>query len=355
MKKQLLIAAVAATMGTAAMADLSITGNGKFEYFNSQTGSAASTNTTNTEVNLGIVGKSGDTSVVLNMEFNTHGATSITDTDTVASAVNTTTGVITSSTSANGANDTLNIEDMYMTTKIGDVSVKAGNYATGTSSILGEIDNGGRATNKVTLTTEVAGATVYVGNTGAVAGASTTAIDNNMFAGVKMNVAGVTVQAKKLDEESEAYGISGDLNGVSYRLEQKSDTAANGDVTFGQVSGSTNGIDLSYAWIDADVAGKVGEDDSAIFAVEMATSGTANSTATGNKQISAKTSIAGNTVTIKAGSVEAGITGGDLDYFQVGAVRSLASGATATVLYTDKSATTTTDTETLEVELAVKF
>ena len=349
MKKQLLIAAVAATMGTAAMADLSITGNGKFEYFNSQTGSAASTNTTNTEVNLGFVGKSGDTSVVVNMEFNTHGATSVTDTDTDAADTNTGAAVNTST-----ANDVLNIEDMYMTTKIGDVSVKAGNYATGTSSILGEIDNGGRASNKVTLTTEVAGATVYVGNSGT-AGAGQTLINNNMFAGVSMNVAGVTLQAKKLDEESEAYGISGDLSGVSYRFEQKSDTAANGDVTFGQISGASNGVDLSYAWIDADKAAKVTEDDSSIFAVEMATSGVANTTATGNKQITAKTSIAGNTVTLKSGSVENGITGGDLDYFQVGAVRSLASGATAAITYTDKSATTVTDTETLEIDLSVKF
>jgi len=171
-----------------------------------------------------------------------------------------------------------------------------------------------------------------------------------MFAGVSMDVAGMTVQAKKVDEDTDAYGISGDLSGVSYRLEQKSDTAANGDVTFGQISGSTNGIDLSYAWIDADKAGKISEDDSAIFAVEAN-----QSTATGNKQITAKTSIAGNTVTVKSGSVEAGITGGDLDYFQVAAVRSLASGATASVTYTDKSATTTTDTETLEIDLSVKF
>jgi len=32
MKKQLLIAAVAATMGTAAIADISITGDAKYEY-----------------------------------------------------------------------------------------------------------------------------------------------------------------------------------------------------------------------------------------------------------------------------------------------------------------------------------
>jgi hypothetical protein len=350
MKKQLLIAAVAATMTSVAMADLSITGNGKFEYFNSQTGTAASTNKTNTEVNLGIVGKSGDTSVVLNMEFNTHGATSITDTDTNITAFDTTTGAVTGAASANGANDVMNIEDMYMTTKIGDVSVKAGNYASGTSGLLGEIDEGGRASNKVTLSTSMGGADFYMGNSGST-GAGQTAINNNMFAGVSMTVAGVKVQAKKVDEDTNAYGIAGDLSGVSYRFEQKSDTAANGDVTFGQISGSTNGVDLTYAWLDADKANKIGESDSSIFAVEANTA-----TATGNAQISAKTSIAGNTVTIKSGSVEKGLSSTvDLDYFQIAAVRSLASGATAAITYTDKDASTTTDTETLEIDLSVKF
>ena len=320
MKKQLLIAAVAATMTSVAIADIAITGNAKFEYFNAQTGTAAATNTTNTEVNFTVSGKSGDTSVVANLEMNTHGA------------------------------GTMDIEDLYMTTKLGDFSVKAGNYASGTSGILGEIDNGGRASNKVTVSTTMGGVDLYIGNSAA-AGSGATAINNNMFAGASMTIAGVKVQAKKVDEDTDAFGISGSAGGVSYRLEQKSDTAANGDVTFGQISGSTNGIDLSYAWIDADKANMIAEDDSSIFAVE------ANiATATGVTQVSAKTTIAGNTVTVKSGSVEKGISAtADLDFFQVSAVRSLASGATATVTYTDKEATATTDTETLEIDLSVKF
>jgi hypothetical protein len=344
MKKQLLIAAVAATMGTAAMADLSISGNGKFEYFNSQTGTAASTNTANTEVNLNLVGKSGDTTVVLNMEFNTHGDVSVTDTDTDSDDSST------AATLANGARGHLDIEDMYLTTKIGDISVKAGNYASSTSGILGEIDNGGRASNKVTLSTSMGGVDMYVGNSGT-AGTGATAINNNMFAGASMTIGGVKVQVKKVDENVDAFGISGSSAGVSYRLEQKSNTAAKGDVTFGQISGATNGINLSYAWIDADKANAITEDDSSIFAVEGNIA-----TATGVSQVSASTSIAGNTVTVKSGSVEKGLSAvADLDFFQVSAVRSLASGATATVTYTDKEASTTTDTETLEVDLSVKF
>lgn len=353
MKKQLLIAAVAATMGTAAMADLSINGNGKFEYFNSQTGTAATTNKTNTEVNLGFVGKTGDTSVVLNMEFNTHGRTSVSDSDTDTDSDDST--AASTNAQPNADNNTLHIEDMYMTTKVGAVKVKAGNFGASTSGLLGEIDNGGRATNKVIMSTDMGGATIYAGNSGTVTngqGNGQTAINQNMFAGVTMSVAGMKVQAKKLDEDTNAFGVSGAMGGVSYRLEQKSDTVANGDITYAQIGGSANGISLTYAAVNADVAGKISENDSGIFAV----SASGGATVTGIKQIMASTSLAGNSITVKSGAVESGIAAGsDLDFVQIKGSRALASGATATVTYTDKSATSTTDTETLEIDLSVKF
>jgi hypothetical protein len=106
MKKQLLIAAVAATMTSAAIADIAISGNAKFEYQNVDTGTTTNTNQANSELNLNIRAKSGDTNVVMDV--------------------------------ASNGNGTLVVEDQYLTTKVGDVTVKAGNYATGTSSILGE-------------------------------------------------------------------------------------------------------------------------------------------------------------------------------------------------------------------------
>ena len=324
MKKQLLIAAVAATMGTAAMADVSITGDAKFEYFNTET-ATASTNKTNTEMNLSVKGKNGDTAVVINVEVNGHG------------------------------DDQIDIEDMYMTTKIGDVTVKGGDYATGTSAILGEIDNGGRANDKVTISGSNGGVSWYAGNSGTSGGS--TQIDGNMFVGASMDVAGWKVQAKHNSATVDSFGISGDVAGLGIRLEQKNDTAANGDVTFGNLAYSTNGIDLGYAWIDADKAGKVTEDDSSIFAVEMATDGgVAIATATGITQVSAKTSVAGNSVTVKSGSVEKGISAAaDLDFMQVAVSRPLASGATLAATYTDKDDSATTDTQILELDLSVKF
>ena len=329
MKKQLLIAAVAATMGTAAMADVSITGDAKFEYFNTET-STVTTNKTNTEVNLKLRGKSGDTTVVMDIAAN-GGATAST-----AAGVTAISGTV--------------VEDMYLTTKVGDVTVKAGNYATGTSSILGEIDNGSRSNNKVTLSTTLGGAKVYVGNGGSSTGSTGfTTINNNMFAGVKMDVAGVTVQAKKVSDTVDAFGVSGDMSGVGFRLEQKQGTGSNTDVVFGNVTTDVNGISLGYAWIDADADTLIGEDDSSIFAVEN------NSLGDSNSQFTASTSVQGNKVTLKAGTIGFKAATLDRDYTQVTVSRPLASGATATVTYTDKDTADAEDSQTFEAELSVKF
>jgi len=318
MKKQLLIAAVAATMTSAAMADISISGNAKFEYQNVDTSTTTNVNKTNTEVNLKLRGKSGDTSVVVDV--------------------------------ASDGGSALVVEDQYLTTKVGDVTVKAGNYASGTSGILGEIDEGSRSNNKVTLSTTLGGATVYVGNAGSSSASTTfTAINNNMFAGVKMDVAGVTVQAKKVSDTEDAFGVSGDMSGVGFRLEQKQGTGSNTDVVFGNVTTDVNGISLGYAWIDADADNLIGESDSAIFAVEN------NSVGDSNSQFTASTSVQGNKVTLKAGTVGFKAATLDRDYTQVAVSRSLASGATASVTYTDKELTDTTDSQTFEAELSVKF
>jgi len=330
MKKQLLIAAVAATMTSAAIADVSITGNGKFEYFNTET-STASTNKTNTEVNLKITGKTGDTSVVANYEFSNQ-------------------------SDVDGGQASMDIEDIYMTTKIGDVSVKAGNYASGTAGILGEIDEGGRATNKVTLSTTIGGVSIYAGNSDhgeTAASTGTTTLNGNMFFGASADVAGWKVQAKKVSATRDAFGISGNVNGLGVRLETVSNDTAASDVTFGQLDYTVGDIALTYAFLDVDNTDSlVGETDSAIFAVENG----GKASARDNNQVSAKTSVAGNTVTVKSGSIDKGISStADLDYMQVAVSRPLASGATFAATYTDKDDSATTDTQILELDLSVKF
>ncbi|MCH9645307.1 MAG: hypothetical protein K0U08_01475 [Proteobacteria bacterium] len=344
MKKQLLIAAVAATMTSAAFAELSITGDAKYEYKNTDISATATTaygtasgattlNTGNTEVNIKMVGKSGDTTVVLNQEFNTHGS--------------------------QGGSSSVDTEDMYISTKIGDIAVKAGHYASGTSGILGEIDNGSRATDKVTLSTELAGVNVYMGD------AETSGeMKGNMFYGVKGNVAGFTVEAKRVNTTADAFAVSGDVAGVAVRYETKSVDGTDNDVDFLNLTTSMNGFDLGYAMIDADSDGKITEDDSSIFAVE---NGLLNTTANegygdSNQQITIGTKVAGNTVTFAAGSI--GFKAADIkdvDYNQIDVKRALASGATLALTYTQLeggvtgAANVDVDVDQLELDLSVKF
>ena len=380
MKKQIIAAAIATSVSAAALADISITGNAKYEYFNSQVGTAASTNKANTEVNLGFKGKTGDTTVVLNMEFNSSGDVSTKDTDTVAittlvqtraevfkhaasagqsfvGTIEVTEGV--STANANSTRGYLDIEDMYMTTKVGDINIKAGNWVSGTGSLGGEIKTDSRSANKIDMRTTVGGVTIYAGNNFSSANASgttsaragSTLFNNNMYAGVVFNVQGNRVEIKKVDEDTDAFGLNGSMGGVDYRLESYNDVAANGDTVFGNITTSQGGFNLGYAWIDADKVGQITQEDSNIFAVEGIAS-----TADGVKQLTVGTTVDGNKVTLKSGSVSKGLSNStDADYFQVGVSRALASGANAVITYTDKDSSPTESTETLEVELNVSF
>jgi len=326
MKKQLLIAAVAATMTSAAMADISIAGDAKFEYFNTDAAATEAVASTNTEVNIKITAKNGDTTVVLNNEFN--------------------------SSSAAGAG--MDTEDMYMTTKIGDVSVKAGNWSTGTSAILGEIDAGGRAQDKVSLSTSMGGIKVAY----AVAESGSQLNSDASSVTISTNVAGFDVVLKDDSDSYTGYGISGDVAGFGVRLEQKSSDTANNDVTFGNITKDVNGVTLGYAWIDADTTGLVSEGDSSIFVAEMNTTDTSTvvGSATGVTQFSASTVVAGNAVSVKVGSVDDGISAGvDKDFSKVTVTRALAAGSSLELSLQDVDTGASASTETFEAQLSVKF
>ena len=332
MKKQLLIAAVAATMTSVAMADISISGNAKYEYKNTDSSDSTvpGTNTSNHEVNLKVTGKTGDTTVVMDI--------------------------------ASDGNKSAAIEDQYITTKIGDVSVKAGNFASGTSGILGEIDNGNRANNKVHLSTSMGGVSVYAGDSSSEDfGTSGVELKGNMYYGASTTVGGFRVEAKHNSPTQDSYAIAGDVAGFGVRLEQMNNDGADNDATFGNITKEMNGINFGYAWIDGDESTtKITEDDSAIFAVEVGSSNTQKDGVKGVKQFSASTAVAGNTVTVKAGSLDAKTSYQDADFMQIDVKRALASGATLAVTYTDAdnvvlAGATKHDVASFEVDLSVKF
>ena len=342
MKKQLIAAAVAASMSAVAMADVSITGNANYEYFHKTDGGSAGDVTSNygdTEVNISIKGKSGDTSVVANLEL-----------DEAADA----------GTSGKG----IDVEDLYISTKIGDVSVKAGDYASGTTALGGEIDEGGRATNKVALSTKVGPATVGYATSNS--SSSGTTFDNDSSSvSLSMPIAGMKLSVKEQSDSYTLVGLSGTQGGVNFRLENKDADASNSDVFFYQVGTKMGDLSVSVEGIDADAAGKVTETDSSIFAQEMATvvsgTSTGRSNVDGVQQITLGTSIDGTAITLKAGSLKGTAGYQDADFMRVEAKRPLASGATLTVSYDDyddagvATSGTMYDTQLVEIDLSVKF
>jgi hypothetical protein len=372
MKKQILAAAVAATLAVPAMADISITGDAKFEYFHNKTKDGAdktSVNSTNTEANLYIRGKSGDTKVFLDLEIATNNAVESLHNVKVIESINTTTGVITyaDDQKIGDTGDALDVENAYVTTKLGPIGVKAGNYTTGTSALLGEIENGSRAFDKFTLDYTVNGIKFYAGNTGNAG--SSTEINNNMFAGVSANVEGWTLQAKKNNEDKWSLGAQGVAGPVGIRFEyanadtKKGDVDANGaeaaavDATKDQDTGyflgltaKLDNINLGLTHIDMDGDGGITEDDSAIFAVENDGSGNSNT------QLNADMTVDGTTYGAKIGKIGFKTANmNDRSYYQVSAKRPLASGATLWVGYTDKETSNTADKQTFEIDVSVKF
>jgi len=334
--KKLIAAAVASSMTAFAMADISITGDAKYEYdLNDNAGTK--TTTANTEAHINFTGKSGDTTFVANFQLVEQGA-----------ATTTTTAV----------DGDFDMEDTYIQTSVAGIGIKAGNYASSTSALAGEIEEGPRSHGKVTMSYKLGDINLYAGNGGTASSGADGGVNNNMFAGASTSVAGQTIHIKKASDTRDNFGIKGNVGGVSYRYENIDQDATStytaGEADYIEVSGTVSGITLQYAKLDADNATLLEETDSAVFAVEAGLSAY-DSRVKEQDQFAISTTVDGNKITLKNGTLKDGIaTGTDTDYTQVGVSRALSSGATAVVTYTDKDVSGGSS-ENLEIELNVKF
>ena len=333
MKKQLLIAAVAATMTSAAMADISITGGMKVNYKSIET-AGVNANSISHETDLQVTGKSGGTTVYI--ELNNDSADGLAK-EGVDAAVHTGVDAANSDTTGNGNFD---VEDVWMKTTIAGATVKAGTW-NGSDSIVSRDSD--RALGKFEVSTTVSGVTV-------IADGSADANKNITFKG---NVAGVAASYKIDDLGADEYNLSTTMNGVTvaYHNVDDLDATANTGKSSIMVSGSVQGFDLSYVQADTDTGAKIDSDsyfgDTTAFKTPVAT----GSDITG---FGISTTIAGNTVSAKSITVENTATDTDIMKFVV--TRPLAAGATLEVQYTDEdTGTTASSRETFDVELAVKF
>jgi len=327
MKKQLLIAAVAATMTSVAMADISITGSAKANYLNTDSATEASdTNTFSSEINLGIKGTNGGSGVVVNLQ---------------------------SKNQADQADGTatsrgFDIQDSYITSSVADVNVQVGSWR-GSHNLLEDGDT--TTANKFKASTTIGGVTVTVED-----GSSTAATGESIK--LSGDVAGVSISHKMSNDgagtDTADTSISGSFSGVNAAYRSIDKDGSNNDKESFEISTTVSGMTLTYASIDvegadADVTNANAIDTDGFF-------GDYEDVASADG-FGVKTSVAGNTVQLKSYSIfdEANTT--EDDYTKVVVTRPLASGATFEATYTDQDAAagSTSDKKTLDLELAVKF
>jgi hypothetical protein len=317
MKKQLLIAAVAATMTSVAMADISISGKGMVKYTNVDSGVAATadTNTTAQEMDLTVTGKSGDTTAV--MTFNMDGA---------GAAIQ---------------------GDAYLTTSIAGVSLKAGQFEGGKSNLTAK---SARA-DKVSASMEMGGVKVTYENN------ATNTADALYLSG---SVSGVNATFKKKDGSDEIL-VDTTIAGVGIAYRSIDSDTANKDISEFVLTGSVSGFDVTYASADADSLATINGDgiygDINSGAVTAST-GTATVAGTDLTAIKISTTVAGNTVSYTSVESKAILAANSADVDTIAISRSLAGGTTLNAKYVMKdhgAAANANDSDTLEVKLSVAF
>jgi len=315
MKKQLLIAAVAATMTSVAIADISITGGMKANYKSTETANV-NVNTITTETDLQVTGKTGGTTVYMELNHDSSDGLSTAD------------------------NPNFNVEDVWMKTSIAGATVKVGTWNGSDSLVSRDSD---RAAGKFDVRTTVSGVTVIVDGSA----------DANKNITFKGDVAGVAASYKIDDLGADEYKLSTTMNGVTVAYHNVDDldaTASTGKSSL-MVSGAVQGFDLSYAQADTDSGATIDSDSYFGDTTAFATTVAQGSDISG---FGISTKIAGNTVSAKSITVENTATDTDIVKFVV--TRPLAAGATLEVQYTDEdTGTTASSKETFDVELAVKF
>ena len=318
MKKQLLIAAVAATMTSVAFADISITGGSKVNYTNTDY-ELATKNDSNAfahDIDLKVVGQSGTTKVVVVMANETaDGNTS-------------------------GTADGFDLEDRYVSSSVGDVNVKVGAWDNGNDFVSASA----RSAGKFSANTTVGGVKI----TYDAANASDEAVT------VSGSMSGVNASYKQ-ETAGEEIKLSTTVQGISLAYHADNSDTANSDTSSIEVSGEVSGVTVSYAQANAD-SGATIEGDTWMGDFEGA-SGAYDLTAGQDvTAIKVSTAVAGNTVAFTRTDVD-GVATEDTSINKFVVTRPLASGATFEATYTDVSddGSTTTDADILDLELAVKF
>ena len=336
MKKQLLIAAVAATMATASMADISIKGSANIKM----AGKDLSTNTFTTQsssqnMDVDITGSNGATKVIAHLDIDNASSTGGTDTSTDGG--------------------TINVDKLYMTTAIGSVNVKAGDW----SSCVGMVEGVQKCTttnNSISLSTKVGGYTVGVSG-----GMSDDSATNSLA--ISGKVAGFDVKIKESEHTYTDIAVKGDLaigTGTGFYVEHMNRDAADSDATLVAAHTVVNGVTLKAASYEADVTG-LASNTGEIRPLGTSLVGdyhTAHATTLATikdiKGVGANMDIQGNNVNVVVGEYDTAALNG-LDFADIVVTRKLAAGTTLDMSYGKIDTSATADTTNYGAIINVKF
>ena len=338
MKKQLLIAAVAATMATASMADISIKGSANIKM----AGKDLSTDTftaqsSSQNMDVDITGSNGATKVIAHLDIDNASSTGGTDTSTDGG--------------------TINVDKLYMTTAIGSVNVKAGDW----SSCVGMVEGVQKCTttnNSISLSTKVGGYTIGVSG-----GMSDDSATNSLA--ISGKVAGFDVKIKESEHTYTDIAVKGDLaigTGTGFYVEHMNRDAADSDATLIAAHTVINGVTVKAASWEADTAGVT----AALNTGDIRPLGTSLvgdyhtkyaptlATIKDIKGVGANMDIQGNNVNVVVGNYDT-TTLNNLDFADVVVTRKLAAGTTLDMSYGKIDTSATADTTNFGAIINVKF
>ena len=336
MKKQLLIAAVAATMATASMADISIKGSANIKM----AGKDLSTDTftaqsSSQNMDVDITGSNGATKVIAHLDIDNASTDGGTDTSTYGG--------------------TINVDKLYMTTAIGSVNVKAGDW----SSCVGMVEGVQKCVttdNSISLSTKVGGYTIGVSG-----GMSDDSATNSLA--ISGKVAGFDVKIKESEHTYTDIAVKGDLaigTGTGFYVEHMNRDAADSDATLVAAHTVVNGVTLKAASYEADVTG-LASNTGDIRPLGTSLVGDYHTKYAGDlttikdiKGVGANMDIQGNNVNVVVGNYDT-TTLNNLDFADVVVTRKLAAGTTLDMSYGKIDTSATADTTNFGAIINVKF
>ena len=238
-------------------------------------------------------------------------------------------------------------EDLWLSTKIGDVAVKTGTWNAADTIFTG---NGTRTSGNWILSSAVSGVNVALEGDSNASAVKTTLSGDIAGVSTKFIMKGADANGKTSNELFLSSDVAG--FGVTYAMIDSKATTA--DAAAFTIAKEFNGVTVSYSDVDADASYTIAGDTAAFGEAHTIGNG-GMQTGDDASSIKLATSMAGNKVSARFVSVDSHAnTDFDVNTYQL--TRPLANGTTLEVTYTDTDMDgTTNDKEVLDFELAVKF